>query len=104
MENIRELICDHNKTLEFIGLAKNNLTMADLQPLIDCMGKKPFPEEEADAYLKKMKERDAIVEKNKKLKASKKPEEPVPLLDNIEQQDDGSWMMVQNGQVRHINL
>ena len=32
-----------------------------------------------------MKERDAIIEKNKKLKASKKPEEPVPLLDVIEQ-------------------
>ena len=32
----------------------------------------------------KLKERDAILEKNKKLKASKKPEEPVPLLDTIE--------------------
>lgn len=31
-----------------------------------------------------MKERDAILEKNKKLKASKKPEENVPLLDAIE--------------------
>jgi hypothetical protein len=32
-----------------------------------------------------MKARDAILEKNKKLKASKKPEEPVPALDLIEQ-------------------
>jgi hypothetical protein len=32
-----------------------------------------------------MKNRDVIVDKNKKLKASKKPEEPVPALDNIEQ-------------------
>ena len=32
-----------------------------------------------------MKERDTIIEKNKKLKAGKKPEEPVPQLDNIEQ-------------------
>ena len=32
-----------------------------------------------------MKKRDAILEKNKKLKASKKAEEPVPQLDNIEQ-------------------
>jgi hypothetical protein len=31
--------------------------------------------------LTKLKERDAIIEKNKKLKASKKPEEPVPVLD-----------------------
>lgn len=51
-----------------------------------------------------MKERDAIIEKNKKLKASKKPEDPVPLIDDIEQQEDGSWVIVKNGQIRHINL
>lgn len=33
----------------------------------------------------KIKARDQIIEKNKKLKTSKKPEEPVPILDNIEQ-------------------
>lgn len=32
----------------------------------------------------KLKARDQIIEKNKKLKTSKKPEEPVPILDNIE--------------------
>ena len=31
-----------------------------------------------------MKERDTIIEKNKKLKAGKKPEEAVPLLDTLE--------------------
>lgn len=51
-----------------------------------------------------MKERDAIVEKNKKLKQNKKPEEPVPLIDDIEQQEDGSWVIVKNGQLRHLNL
>jgi hypothetical protein len=51
-----------------------------------------------------MKERDAIIEKNKKLKASKKPEEPVPMIDDIEQEEDGSWVIVRNGQIRHINL
>jgi hypothetical protein len=35
--------------------------------------------------LAKIKARDVIIEKNKKLKTSKKPEEPVPILDNIEQ-------------------
>lgn len=104
IESLRELICEYNKTLEFIGLAKNNLSIEDLQPLLDSIGKKPFPEEEADAHIKKMKERDAIIEKNKKLKASKKPEEPVPLIDDIEQTEDGSWVIIQNGQLRHINL
>lgn len=104
VESLKELISLHNKNLEFIGLAKNDLSFADLEPLIGAIGKKPFPEEEADAHVKKMKERDAIVEKNKKLKASKKPEEPVPILDDIEQLEDGSWVQVQNGQLRHLNL
>jgi hypothetical protein len=51
-----------------------------------------------------LKARDAIIEKNKKLKASKKPEEPVPVLDNIEQitkkNDDGEtvqiWVTIKN--------
>lgn len=38
-----------------------------------------------DGHLAKIKARDQTIEKNKKLKASKKPEEPVPILDNIEQ-------------------
>jgi hypothetical protein len=37
-----------------------------------------------DAHLAKLKARDVIVDKNKKLKTQKKPEEPVPILDNIE--------------------
>jgi len=104
VETLRDLITSYNKNLEFIGLAKNNLTFEDLEPLLSAIGKKPFPEDEADAHVKKMKDRDAIIEKNKKLKASKKPEEPVPILDDIEQQDDGTWMLVQNGQLRHLNL
>ena len=96
--SFKELI-DTNKTIEFIGLAKNNLTMEDLSPLLDVIGKQPFPEEEAEAHIKKMKERDTIIEKNKKLKASKKPEEVVPLIDDIEQLEDGSWVIVKNAQI-----
>ena len=54
-------------------------------PLLKQFGKFPFPEDEVQNHLALMKQRDAIIEKNKKLKASKKPEEPVPVLDNIEQ-------------------
>jgi Ran GTPase-activating protein (RanGAP) involved in mRNA processing and transport len=64
LEHLKELT-ESNKTLEFIGLAKNNLSMEDLKPLLDCIGKQPFPEEEADAHIKKMKQRDAILEKMK---------------------------------------
>jgi hypothetical protein len=59
-----------------------------------------------------MKARDAVIEKNKKLKASKKPEEPVPQLDLIEQgtyvNSDGlevqGWVLLKNMQFKHINL
>jgi hypothetical protein len=52
----------------------------------------------------KLKAREAIIEKNKKLKATKKPEEPVPLLDLIEQATytnaDGNevqgWVLLKN--------
>jgi hypothetical protein len=59
-----------------------------------------------------MKARDAVIEKNKKLKASKKPEEPVPQLDLIEQgtyfnsdgQEVQGWVLLKNMQFKHINL
>ena len=51
-----------------------------------------------------MKARDAILEKNKKLKASKKPEEALPNMDMIEQSSytnsDGTevqgWVLLKN--------
>lgn len=59
-----------------------------------------------------MKARDAILEKNKKLKASKKPEEAVPNMDMIEQSSytnsDGTevqgWVLLKNVQFKHINM
>ena len=57
-----------------------------------------------------LKNRDAIVEKNKKAKAGKT--EPVPALDNIEQittkNDLGEtvqiWVTIKNPQFKHLNL
>ena len=73
-----------NRTLEYVGLAKNNLETADIVPIIKSFGRHPVPNDQVQAYTAKLKERDAIIEKNKKLKASKKPEEPVPVMDLIE--------------------
>ena len=64
------------------------------------------------AYQLKLKERDAIIEKNKKLKASKKPEEPVPLYDSIESKvvkdeagnDYTQWFVIVNPQFKHLNV
>lgn len=105
-------VFETNRTLEYVGLAKNNLVTADVQPLLGCFGRQPFPSENVAAYTQKVKERDLIIEKNKKLKASKKPEEQVPLLDALESKvqkdengvDQTCWFMQMNPQFKHLNI
>ncbi len=105
-------VFETNRTLEYVGVAKNNLETADIIPMIKSFGRFPFPTDQVVAYQAKLKERDATIEKNKKLKASKKPEEPVPVMDLIESKNnkdqDGNdtvnWFMLKNPQFRHLNL
>ena len=77
-------IMNGNRMIEYFGLSKLNLTTEMVVPLFGLIGRFPFPADRVEDHLKELKARDAIVEKNKKLKAQKKPEEPVPQLDNIE--------------------
>lgn len=74
-----------NRSLEYLGLSKLSLVADNIIPFFEGIGRFPFPEDQVENQLAELKKRDAIIEKNKKLKASKKPEEPVPQLDNIEQ-------------------
>jgi hypothetical protein len=67
-----------NRALEYLGLSKLNLEAANVLALFDGIGRFPFPADEVENQLAELKKRDAILEKNKKLKASKKAEEPVP--------------------------
>lgn len=105
-------VFETNRVLEYVGLAKNNLVAADVLPLLKAFGRQPFPAENVAAYQTKLKERDTIVEKNKKLKSSKKPEEIVPLLDAIESKmvkdDTGAevaqWFLLVNPQFKHLNI
>ena len=76
---------DVNRSLEYVGLAKCSLHAAHAAKLFEQIGRIPFPQEQVEAHQAKIKARDGIIEKNKKLKASKKPEEPVSQLDMIEQ-------------------
>ena len=73
-----------NRTLEYLGLAKSQISEGPLQEVLDKIGRIPIPAEQVEVYQAKLKARDVIAEKNKKLKASKKPEEPLPQLDLIE--------------------
>ena len=36
-------VFEQNRNLEFLGLAKNNLTTSDVLPILSCFGKVPFP-------------------------------------------------------------
>ena len=105
-------VFDHNRTLEYIGLSKLGITTEMIQPVLGLIGRFQFPEDQVEAHLAELKKRDAIIEKNKKLKASKKPEEPVPQLDNIEQitrknengEEIQEWVTIKNPQIKHFNL
>ena len=101
-----------NRTIEYLGLSKLNLTSEAARPIFDSIGRFPFPEDQVADQQAALKARDAIIEKNKKLKASKKPEEPVPQVDTIEQitrvteagEEVEEWVTVKNPQLRHLNL
>ena len=105
-------VFEQNRSLEFLGLAKNKLTTEDVMPLLDCFGRVPLPSDQVEAYQAELKKRDAVVEKNKKLKQQKKPEEPVPILDAIESEvvrdADGhettNWYLLRCPQFKHLNL
>jgi hypothetical protein len=108
-------LCDvmtANRALEYLGMSKLNLAGENVVPLFEGIGRFPFPAEDVENQLAELKKRDAIIEKNKKLKASKKAEEPVPQLDNIEQitkkNDEGEevqeWVTIKNPQFKHLNI
>ena len=81
-------------------------------PILDSFGRVPLPADQVEAYQGELKKRDAIIEKNKKLKQQKKPEEPVPVLDALEsdvvRDADGNettnWFLLRCPQFKHLNL
>ena len=68
IESLTEIF-NNNRSIEYFGFSKLNLTTEMVQPLFNLIGRFPFPSEEVENHLKEMKARDAIVEKNKKLKS-----------------------------------
>ena len=73
---------EQNKKLEEINLGANHFIDEDILGLQDQLGKLGITNEEAEAIQKKARDRELIIEKNKKLKNQKKPEEPLPTVSN----------------------
>jgi len=101
-----------NRVIEYFGLSKLNLVTENVLPLFELFGRFPFPEDQVEHHLAELKKKTAIEEKNKKLRQQKKPEEPVPQLDNIEEitrkKPDGEtikeWVTIKNPQFKHLNF
>ena len=94
---------EFNKKLEEINLGNNYFIDEDLELLRQYIGKIPLTNEEAEFLLKKMKERDEIMEKNKKLKSQKKAELAVPHIEEITLIDD-KYYKVRNSTLRALNI
>lgn len=92
-----------NKHLEEINLGGNYLNDSDLVKIKNIVGGSPITQEQLDAYNKKVKERDLIIEKNKKLKQLRKNEEPIPILDEFILIGD-VYYSIKNSHLKNLNL
>jgi len=92
-----------NKKLEEINLGGNFFNNEDLIAIKDCIGKIQLSPDEVESYLRRQKEREAIIEKNKKQKAAKKPEDPVPSIEEVVQQGEFYFIM-RNTKLKTLNI
>lgn len=91
-----------NRILEHLNVAKSGLTHEQIECLVPVLGKHPFPSEKVDEHRKLEKERDTIKTRNAK---TKKNPEPVPFVDEIEQNaETGAWLVVKNNVLVTLNL
>ena len=92
-----------NKKLEEANFGKNELVDDDLIIFRKSVGKFLMTGEEVEIQQKKLKEREFIVEKNKKLKNQKKPEEPIPFLEEMQQIGE-NYYIIRNTKLKNLNL
>ena len=103
LEDFNMFLTD-NKCLETLNLGNNYFTDSFISGIKNFLGvfHLSSPEEVAD-YQRKIKERDAIVSKNVKLRNSKKPELEVPFLFPLEQRGN-EFFVVKNEKIKNVNL
>jgi len=96
-------VIEQNKKLEEINLGANYFVDQDIVGLKDLIGKLGISNEEAEAIQKKARDREGIIERNKKLKSQKKPEEPLPIVEDITQIGE-YWYIIRNNRIKNLNL
>ncbi len=92
-----------NRKLEEINLGANFFIDEDLEILKKYIGKTLIAGEILENYHKRLKDKEAIIEKNKKLKSQKKAEEPVPFLEELTIIGDQNYI-VKNLNLKTLNL
>ena len=92
-----------NNKLEDINFGRNHLTDESLDLIKENYGIFLMTQEEVEEYGKLAKERQDIINKNIKLKASKKPELEVPHLDEMKE-IDGKNYRVKNSTLIAFNF
>ena len=82
-----EYLCSYvqdYKWIDSIGLGMNKIRRLSIfKPLFDRLGVVEASKADFDQFVYAGKQRDTIVQKNQKLKAVKKPEEPLPYLEDV---------------------
>lgn len=96
-------LLEENRSIEYLGLSKNNLSEeTSLHSLFNSIGNIKLSAEEYQNYKKLEKERDDVLERNKKKKKGA-PDEPVPFLLKI-QEIEGEWYYAKNSKLRGVTL
>lgn len=102
-EYFGELLQSYN-LLEYIGLGNNNLSSLEkLEDFLSHVGKKQVDEEYFEKYQVMIKEKNQIIEKNKKLRTLKKPQIFVPVIDPLTTKDEAHFVYF-NKNLRFVNL
>lgn len=94
---------ESNKILEEINLGGNFFTDSDLELLSKSIGKIEMSTADHENYIKRLKERDLILEKNKRLKIQKKPEEPIPFVEEVTLIGETNYV-IKNINLKVVNL
>jgi len=91
-----------NRSLEEINIGGNNLKNEDLLMIKNSIGKVQLVDEDLEDYQKRYKEREAILDRNKKNKG-KKPDEIVPVLEEVIEENN-KFYFVRNLKLRSLNV